>query len=221
MENELGIPSKDLLDAIYVAESRKIHRNFSNEKDITGPGGQYFIRFRTSKMYLYILEKGKEVGLTNPTSEWTQEDIDLVNTRLDNDIVDEYVLDFYLNVYFKGSILLRIPKASRLAFAIIYLNSRLLANKAIQQAMLSMQKSNIYNFKGISLSKVDGKIGSKTKDTVDILTLEHDKGLKHHFETMFLSKSKSQYIILWSKNKEDFSRYLLGWNNRVERYEDM
>lgn len=181
-------------------EGTIVHRN-KNEKDITSPYGIYRYTQPKASIFNYIDQVANEIGITNPSTIWSSEDIDRVNKSLDSDKVFELAVDFYKT--FTPLDLDSIDINIAYAYFNIYTNSPKCANSAMQSTC---------NKFGESL-KVDGIIGKMSKLSIENV-LNSDINTKE-FLYLFLLACKDYYINITVSSPNNYIQYLKGWNNRV------
>lgn len=203
-----------VLDMLKDQEGGRLHRNKS-ESDITTGYGIYKSVYPNAKIFSYIDEVAKSVGIEKKSKDWTEDDIVEINDKIDPVKEKELSLDFYKD-YFKMDMSI-IPANLAVIFCSIYVNSNKIANIALQKSTNFMIEN--YVNKG-SILKPDGIIGSGSKkvikDVYDWVKRQSD----HMDDVWFMSFIyfvQFEYVQICTDNgKEDKQlQYLRGWTNRV------
>lgn len=224
---------KVLLDSIKSAEGGKLHRN-KIETDITTGYGIYRVKHPTASIFSYIDSLAKELGITKPSSEWSDSEINQVNSKIDPEKELELSAEFYKG-YFKYSDYTNVPDMLLFSYFNIYVTSTTIAVRAMQ----STYNLFIKKFPEIALKplygemtpiKVDGKLGSGTKGAINKLGLILSKENSLYIPALtliFYNYAKSGYVEIGTDEvkttgKDKHAIYLKGWDNRVNKLmEDM
>lgn len=202
-----------VLAYLYQKEGRTIHRN-STESDITSPGGIYRAKQPYAKIWKYIDDKAVSMGYMMPSTEWTEEVMDIITDNLDMATVDRMVTGFYTE-YFKKLHLELFRDNTKIAAISMYTNSQKGAWISIQKAIRDMVRNNMMPGIMQETSKPDGVFGSKTEKFLKRII---DLSIVHQelFKAYMVSNMKTYYIRLADSNPEKYLEYLVGWDNRVE-----
>jgi len=203
----------ELLNYILKVEGEYLHRN-STEDDITTPGGVYRKAHGDAAIFSYIDTVASTLNIETPSSEWTKEEIDLVDQHLDKTMIKVMLSEFY-DRYLYGAHLELFPKELQIMIFNLYTNSITGTWKSIQRTLIHLQKSNILDIPKEQLSTVDGQYGTKTKNALE--SLDFNKPLMTYvfkFET--ISNMRRYYADLVVSNPDKYLLYLKGWNNRLD-----
>lgn len=213
------------LELIKKFEGGKLHRN-SGETDITTGYGIYRAAHPNATVFQVYDLGASKLGITSPSSEWTKEEISMVNDLIEgkdadpelNDLMIQKTKEFY-NAYFSKATYEGVPSELSLAYKLIYINSNKIANKALQSTYNLAVKIAGYN----KQLKVDGIVGSGSKQAFK----EFKEFIDYHSEVInvntllaiFISYCKSFYIDIStdevnSTGTDKHLKYLNGWDNR-------
>ena len=201
---------KVIMDYLGVAEGTTIHRN-KTEGDITSPYGIYRVAFPDAEIFKYI---DKVADKWSDSVDWDESDIEEVNAGLDQDEVLRLATEFYVG-FLKGAHIELFPEEVRVTAMSLYVNSPKNMWKAVQEALLNLQKSGRLD-SSLTLSVVDGGYGEKTR-----VGLESARGLGMTLEDNILLAMSNRYISLWKGNQAKFSPYLMGWSNRLDKLNEL
>lgn len=202
----------NILEYLYKAEGTEIHYN-STEEDITSPGGIYRLEHPNAEIFEYIDYVAGELDIQKPSSEFSDDEIAMINSKLDRPTVDRLVLQFY-NEFNKGAHLDMFTENIQLAMFSLYTNSPLNAWKSVQSAINKFVSNGIISYK---LQNVDGYPGSVTFDGLEaVKDVADGTVLELLFESYMLLEMSKIYAKLAVSNPSKYIKYLNGWNNRLE-----
>lgn len=214
---------KIFINKLRKQEGGKIHRN-KTEFDITSSCGVYRFQHPDAKVFQYIDDLAKSIGITKESTQWSQQEIDKINNIIDKDLEDEFTAEFY-QTYFKYIDFNKLHKCLLWSYASIYVTSNRLANKALQKSTnyLLQFYPDIFNKDGSKeLLKVDGIIGNGSRALiydVSSLVYENNPYLGHMWKSLFINACKDYYVEIATSEVEQTGtdkdlRYLRGWINR-------
>ena len=204
----------DILEYLYDKEGRNIHRN-PTEDDITSPGGIYRKRHPHDLIWEYIDIVAKKIGITSQSKDWDKYTIDRVNSALDRDEIDKYVIMFYTN-YYAGAKLDLFKEELKLTIVSLYTKSRKGLWASVQKAILNLHAEGLIPINITELSKPDGKYGAKTEKALNYIYRE-DHIYQLLFKSHILNAMKTYYISLATSKPDKFLMYLKGWDNRINK----
>lgn len=196
---------------IYKLEGGKLHFN-KTEKDITSKAGIYKYAHPSCEIFKYYDEVAKSLNINKTSTEWSKEDLKIIDSKIDLAKDIEYSVIFYKD-FFKKTIIDELNSMSYL-YGSIYLNSPKLANRALQVASNEMiKKLNLVN----KPLDTDGIIGNGSKQVIRdiLLKCESNESLMDDYKSLLAEKCKEGYQDLVKKNEKN-SIYLKGWLNRVD-----
>jgi hypothetical protein len=189
---------RDFIKRLGQLEGINLHRN-KTEEDITAPYGIYRYAHPNAEIFKYIDSVARDLGIRGESKEWTTEEIEEINERLNSNIIRDAAIAFYRG--FLNDI--ELPSEIMLS----YVNSPYLTMKAVQQSIINFQNQDLIT-KDFVPSPVDGIWGKKTKKGLSLIE-------NHlHFLSEFKSNMKTQYVQL-ALSKQNFI-YLRGWINRLD-----
>lgn len=207
------------LNMIKKQEGGKLHYN-KGETDITTGYGIYRASFPNAKIFNYIDEIAKGLGISNPSNKWNKTEIEKVNVKIDSKKEDELTEEFYVENYFKKIDIFELPVQMTLAVGSMLVNSQKLGSKALQMSynLLLKKFSKRYpkEFSGINSISEDGIIGPATAKAVYTL-VKAVEGLggtaTDLWFSIYMSCAKSLYVEMATDNgKEDKQLpFLKGW----------
>jgi hypothetical protein len=206
---------ENILKYLAKAEGIKIHRN-ATEDDITTPYGIYRKIHPNHKIFTYIDDLAKTLGIKTPSSAWNQKDIDKVNAALDMVIVDKYTIEFY-NIFIKDLHLHIFTEESQLAAFSMYVNGPLIFWKSVQA---TINKFNSNKWIDYIKQGVDGQFGRRTREGLILIQklCETNNLYGYIFEGYLVSQMQVEYARLAVANPAKYLKYLNGWNNRVVEF---
>lgn len=215
-----------LVEKLYKVEGGKIHKN-KNELDITSSCGIYKYQHKDAKVFKYIDQIADAIGITKPSSQWTQLDIDSVNAHIDKDIELAYSIEFYKD-YIKVIDLNKLPKEMVWPFFNIYINSNKIAGKALQYSSNQMIKSNskLFNPKDLKPLSVDGIIGNGSREMIYSISeiinfIPQSELYGEMWKLYFVNRCKTEYVSIGTNDVAKTGTdkdiiYLKGWINRCD-----
>lgn len=205
-----------LVDKLYIAEGSTLHMN-KNEKDITSAGGIYRYAHPDAKIWSYVDEVARSIGITSRSNIWTNDEIIRIDTALDKNKIKELVCQFYEG-YTRGAKLELFP--SKLAYTLfnIYANTPYGYWVAVQETIIDMNEIGVINLPKDKVSIADGKPGSKTYESISAITKLDNKDLKY-FQALLCSNMKSWYVKLMVSNPDKYLAVVKGWINRMDHLE--
>jgi len=211
---------KILLDYLANAEGTEVHYN-KGEDNITAPYGIYKKGNEDARAFTVIKVICEKIELTKDTKRWSRADVETFN-KAAKGYGNEFratAAEFYRG-YLENSPYLILPDLVKLSFFSIYVNSKKLAMKSLQQAIIDLNSNGI--IKLTNISKPDGVYGPKTRGTIlavngMIKEQAHSDIVELYFESLMLSNMKSAYIDLAVSKPKKFLRYLSGWDNRMNK----
>lgn len=202
----------DVLDliitkSIKAAEGDKLHRN-SSESDITSAYGIYKTAHPTASIFSYYDEVAKELKINTSSKDWKSQDIELIQSKVDNSIIYKHVKDFYSK--FTPLDLNKLPFTVANAYFNIYVNTPKGSNEGLQLTLNAFIK--LKKIEGEVL-KVDGLLGNKTKELLyKAVTLIEER----EFLLTYLIYANNYYVDLVVKSPDKYLKYLKGWDNRID-----
>ncbi len=197
-------------------EGTLIHRN-DGEDDITLPYGLY--KKYDSKMYKYIISRGKALGFGVITTFWKQYEIDEINEDIkeDKDYLEKLAIEFYED-FIRPAKLNLYPKDCKAVMFSLYINSPKYSIMAVQRSIINMVKSDRIGLLLNEVSREDGGMGSKTEKSLQYIRTKSND-FYYYFEEAIISNMKDIYEELADTPEEQ--KNLKGWKNRVRKYQQM
>ena len=218
-----------VLDYLQTEEGSTIHRN-KTESDITTPYGIYRDKHPDAEIFDYIDSIGRELKFPKKTRDWTKGNINSFNELMShNKSIKTEMRNlarlFYLN-YLKGVHLELFPEECQVAMYSMYTNSQEGAWISVQNAIIDIYKTfnlEVTELPTQKLSPPDGDYGTKTRDAMIYLNdrFKTEFIYPYYLESLIISNMKTYYAKLAVKSPTKFLKYLDGWNNRVNRLQEM
>lgn len=197
---------QQLVKLLKDVEGDKIHYN-KGEKDITSAYGIYRYSQPDAKIFSYIDSIAKDLGITKSSKDWTHEEMERVNRKIDKEKEFNLAVDFYRS--FSPLDLDQLGLELGYAYFNIYTNTPKGANIAMQAMINSYIKNYQLDYK---LLDEDGILGPKSKSLIyNVAKLYRDRELK----LAFLVFANDNYIKLVVNNPDKYLQYLKGWDQRV------
>ena len=202
-----------LLDSLYQFESGRLHYN-GKEKDITNGYGIY--RFQQPKAALWTYIDSLAKGITTlPSSKWTKDIVDKVNTKIDKSKERELTYQFYKS-FFANAHLELFHEDLVILMVNLYTNSPLGATESIQEALNDCYEYGIFKVTKEEVPEVVGQFGPKTQSAIKKFCDNADEKDIIIFKNCALLYMKSYYGELAVDKSSTMLVNLKGWNNRME-----
>ena len=202
-----------MIDYILRVEGDHLHRN-STEDDITSPGGVYRVAHPDAEIFTYIDSVADSLDIKTPSSEWSKEEINLINQNLDHTMIHVLLGEFY-DKYLYNAHMDLFPDELQILIFNLYTNSKTGTWKSIQRTLIHLQANDLLDVEKEQLSSVDGQFGSKTKHALDKIDFTN-RYMVHIFKFETISNMRRYYADLVVSDPDKFLTYLRGWNNRLD-----
>lgn len=206
--NSIPRAYRSALDLLKRQEGGILHRN-SNENDITNGYGIYRYAHPEAVVFNYIVQIANSLGITSPSSSWTREQINNIQSRMDpkHDLYYSYLFykDFYKSIDLSNFHNVMIPVVVSL-----YANSPKICVKSLQMGYNKLVKDGLVN--GNALTE-DGVNGPGTMGALKVF-VDWDEGARA-LKMKTLDSAIENYTKLANSSPDKYMRYLKGWINRV------
>ena len=202
-----------MINYIKQVEGDYLHR-ISTESDITSPGGIYRAEHSDAAIFGYIDSIASTLNINTPSTEWTPEEIKIINDNLNKSMVDVMLGEFY-DKYLYGAHLELFPGELQVVMFNLYTNSNKGTWKSVQRTLIHFQKEGILNIEFDKLSTVDGQFGNKTETAIGLLDFSNSLITKA-FKFELISNMRRYYADLVVYSPDKYLVSLHGWNNRMD-----
>ena len=201
-----------ILDLLKENEGGYLHRN-SSETDVTTGYGIYREKHPKAQIWAYIDGLARSLGITQPSSTWSKIQRDSINHIINPEMERYYSYLFYKDFYKNTGLEDAHPLVAPVVIS-IYANGNKLYNLSLQRALNAMIKDG--NIKYPKLVE-DGVVGPKTLSVFKEVSKSGGNILNEKLKLLILLYAKTYYANLIHSRPNDYLRYILGWDDRVNK----